>query len=49
VLALLGRLPRKGDRATWNGWELEVAEIKNRRVTRLLARRKDRGQPGLRT
>jgi CBS domain containing-hemolysin-like protein len=39
VLALLGRLPRKGDRATWSGWELEVAEIKNRRVARLLARK----------
>ena len=39
VLALLGRLPRAGDRATWGGWELEVAEIKNRRVARLSARK----------
>jgi CBS domain containing-hemolysin-like protein len=44
VLALLGRLPRAGERVAWNGWELEVAEIRNRRVSRLLARRKDRGQ-----
>jgi CBS domain containing-hemolysin-like protein len=45
TLALMGRLPRAGERVAWNGWELEVAEIKNRRVARLLARRQDRGQP----
>jgi putative hemolysin len=45
VLALLGHLPRAGERVAWDGWELEVAEISNRRVARLVARRKEnRGQ-----
>jgi CBS domain containing-hemolysin-like protein len=46
VLALLGRLPLAGERVSWDGWELEVAEVRQRRVARLLARRKpqNRGQ-----
>jgi CBS domain containing-hemolysin-like protein len=46
VLALLGRLPRAGERVTWDGWELEVAEVAERRVARLLARTVSRpGRP----
>jgi predicted tellurium resistance membrane protein TerC/Mg2+/Co2+ transporter CorC len=45
VLALLGRLPRAGERLTWNDWELEVREVRDRRVARVLARKKKiRGQ-----
>lgn len=40
VLALLGRLPAPGEHLTWDGWELEVLEVSDRRVARLLARKK---------
>src|SRR6185436_7671576 len=40
ALSLFGHLPAAGERVGWNGWELEVAELRRRRVTRLLARKK---------
>src|SRR5262245_4468694 len=43
VLALLGRLPLAGERVGWEDWELEVAEVSDRRVARVVAR-KNRGQ-----
>ena len=43
VLALLGRLPRAGERVGWKDWELEITEVSDRRVARLVAR-KNRGQ-----
>jgi CBS domain containing-hemolysin-like protein len=43
VLALLGRLPLAGERVGWKDWELEIAEVSDRRVARLVAR-KNRGQ-----
>ena len=39
VLALLGHLPAAGERVTWAGWELEVLEVSERRVSRLIARK----------
>ena len=39
VLALLGRLPGRGDAVEWGGWKLEVAAMDGRSVTRLVARR----------
>ena len=41
ALSLFGHLPAAGERVRWNGWELEVGEIRRRRVARLLARKKD--------
>jgi CBS domain containing-hemolysin-like protein len=43
VLALLGRLPLAGERVDWKDWELEIAEVSDRRIARLVAR-KNRGQ-----
>jgi len=45
VLALLGRLPGRGDAVEWNGWKLEVAAMDGRSVTRLVARRTTRSDP----
>jgi CBS domain containing-hemolysin-like protein len=39
VLALLGRLPGRGDAVEWGGWKLEVAAMDGRSVARLVARR----------
>ncbi|OGA72384.1 MAG: hypothetical protein A3G81_24645 [Betaproteobacteria bacterium RIFCSPLOWO2_12_FULL_65_14] len=40
ALALFGRIPAARERVAWNGWEFEVLEMANRRVARLLARRR---------
>jgi CBS domain containing-hemolysin-like protein len=45
VLALLGRLPAAGDRVSWGDWELEVREASDRRVSRLMARKKSADSP----
>jgi predicted tellurium resistance membrane protein TerC/Mg2+/Co2+ transporter CorC len=45
VLALLGRLPAAGERVSWGGWELEVREVSDRRVGRLIARKKGAEAP----
>jgi CBS domain containing-hemolysin-like protein len=39
VLALLGRLPGRGDAVEWGGWKLEVAAMDGRSVARIVARR----------
>jgi CBS domain containing-hemolysin-like protein len=39
VLALLGRLPSRGDAVEWGGWKLEVAAMDGMSVERLVARR----------
>jgi len=43
VLARLGRMPAKGDRMAWGGWEFEVARLDGLRISRVLARRRDAG------
>jgi len=39
VMWLLGRLPHTGDKATWEGWELEVVDLDGKRVDKVLATR----------
>jgi CBS domain containing-hemolysin-like protein len=39
VLALLGRLPARGDAVEWGGWRFEVAAMDGRSIARLVARR----------
>jgi CBS domain containing-hemolysin-like protein len=39
VLALLGRLPTRGDTVEWDGWRLEVAAVNGRSISRIVARR----------
>jgi putative hemolysin len=39
LLALLGRMPARGDRAEWDGWRFEVARMDGLRISRLHARR----------
>ncbi|MNO00024.1 K(+)/H(+) antiporter NhaP2 [compost metagenome] len=36
VMSLLDRLPVIGDTLTWEGWNLTVVEVEERRVTRVL-------------
>jgi putative hemolysin len=38
VLALLGRVPSRGDRADWGGWSFEVTRMDGLRISRLTAR-----------
>jgi len=44
VTAQVGRMPRPGDRVAVEGYDLSVAEVKGRRVTKVLAARR----PGVR-
>lgn len=37
VMLLLGRLPHTGDKATWEGWKLEVVDLDGKRVDKVLA------------
>lgn len=48
VMWLLGRLPQTGDKASWEGWELEVVDLDGRRVDKVLAIRlaEPGGTPG---
>lgn len=39
VMSLLDRLPRKGDALQWDGWDMTVTEVEERRVTRVLLRK----------
>ena len=41
LLALFGRIPARGERVAWDGWEFEVLQMKDRRVARLLAWRSE--------
>ena len=36
IMSLLGRLPAPGDELQWEGWNLKVAEVQERRVTKVL-------------
>jgi len=36
VMSLLDRLPVIGDSLTWEGWNLKVVEVEDRRVKRVL-------------
>jgi putative hemolysin len=37
VLALLGRIPKKAERFSWDGWEFEVVDVDRNRVDQVLA------------
>ena len=39
MFALLGRLPKEGDRIVWSGWRFEVLDMDGRRVDKVLALR----------
>jgi putative hemolysin len=43
LLALLGRVPARGDGAEWGGWHFEVARMDGLRISRFMARRRDAG------
>lgn len=38
VLNQLGRIPEKGERFGWQGWEFEIQDVDGRRINRLLVR-----------
>jgi CBS domain containing-hemolysin-like protein len=44
LLALLGRVPARGDRVAWGGWSFEVARMDGLRISRLHARRAEAAQ-----
>lgn len=37
LMLLTGRLPRVGDRATWEGWRLEIVDMDGRTIDKVLA------------
>ena len=37
MMLLLGRLPREGDVAEWDGWRLEIIDMDRRRIDKVLA------------
>ncbi|QRZ13583.1 HlyC/CorC family transporter [Paracoccus methylovorus] len=39
VLDLAGRLPQAGDRVDWKGWRIEVVDMDDRRIDKLLVQR----------
>jgi putative hemolysin len=39
LMFLLGRLPHTGEKAQWEGWELEVVDLDGKRVDKVLASR----------
>jgi len=39
MMWLLGHLPRTGDKATWEQWQLEVVDLDGKRVDKVLATR----------
>jgi CBS domain containing-hemolysin-like protein len=41
VMSLLDRLPRKGDQLAWEGWEMTVIGVEERRVTRVSLKKAD--------
>jgi CBS domain containing-hemolysin-like protein len=46
VTALVGRIPRQGDKVVCDGYEFRVIEIRGRRVTKVLATRRPEPQAG---
>ena len=45
MLALLGRIPREGDRIAHSGWRFEVLDMDGRRVDKVLAVREEPAAP----
>jgi putative hemolysin len=39
VLLILGRLPKAGEHAAWEGWRLEIVDMDGRRIDKVLATR----------
>jgi putative hemolysin len=39
MMLLLGRLPRVGDKASWEGWMFEIVDMDGKRIDRVLAAR----------
>ena len=37
MMLLLGRLPKEGDVAEWDGWRLEIIDMDRRRIDKVLA------------
>ncbi|MGE0593563.1 MAG: hemolysin family protein [Vicinamibacterales bacterium] len=46
VMARLGRIPVEGDRLTWNGFDLEVADMDHFRVDKVIVTRRGRTEEG---
>ena len=46
VMSLLDRLPVIGDKLNWQEWSMTVVEVEERRVTRVLLRKKWFGEQG---
>ncbi|MDX9741838.1 MAG: hemolysin family protein [Gammaproteobacteria bacterium] len=46
VLASLGRIPRKAERFSWEGWDFEVVDVDRNRVDQVLATRHRDDTPG---
>ena len=44
MMWLLGRVPREGDVAEWQGWRLEILDMDGRRVDKVLATRVAAGE-----
>ena len=39
MLLMMGRLPRTGEHATWDGWRFEIVDMDGRRIDKVLASR----------
>ena len=39
MLLMMGRLPRTGDHASWDGWRFEIVDMDGRRIDKVLATR----------
>jgi putative hemolysin len=40
VMFILGQMPRTGDIAEWEDWQLEVVDMDGRRIDKILAAKK---------
>ena len=47
MMWLLGRVPREGDVAEWQGWRLEILDMDGRRVDKVLASRVEKSDGDL--
>lgn len=45
MLAQLGRMPSEGDCVEWNGWKLEIVDMDERRIDKILATRQSLPAP----
>ena len=39
MLLMMGKLPRTGDHASWDGWRFEIVDMDGRRIDKVLAKR----------